>query len=78
MLLKHRVAERGYEATMVLLEHRTDVDAKDKDGGTVLHQAAGKGHDTVVRLLDDDTAHLPAHYQMFTFLIYRFQGSFCF
>jgi ankyrin repeat protein len=35
----------------LLLKHMVDVDAKDDDGRTALHQAAENGHEAKVRLL---------------------------
>jgi ankyrin repeat protein len=35
----------------LLLEHKADVNAKDRDGETALHGAASRGHEALVKLL---------------------------
>jgi ankyrin repeat protein len=50
--LLHALCIKGFiSCVQRLLEHKADVDAKDKDGVTALHWAAKKGHEVVVRLL---------------------------
>jgi ankyrin repeat protein len=43
--------ENGYEAEVLLLEHKTDVDTKAVSGKTALYLAAENGHEAVVLLL---------------------------
>jgi ankyrin repeat protein len=52
----HRAAEEGPRsgstaAAGLLQDKGSDISAKNKVGGTVLHQAAGIGYLTVMRLL---------------------------
>ena len=46
-----RAARNRHEAVVrLLLEHKTDVNAKDNSVGTALQWAAENGHETVVQL----------------------------
>ena len=44
----------------LLLEHKTDVNAKDESGWIALHWAAKNGYETVVQLLMDRGADINA------------------
>ena len=44
----------------LLLEHKADVDEKDKGGKTALYLAAREGHEAVVRLLLEHKADVDA------------------
>jgi len=42
----------------VLVEEGADIETKDNGGRTLLHQAASRGHEAVVRLLVEDGADI--------------------
>ena len=57
----HRAASSGQEAVArLLLEHKAEVDAKDRNGLTALHWAARNGHEAVARLLLEHKAEVNA------------------
>ena len=59
-LLHALCAEGLISCALRLLEHKADVDAKDKNGETALHWAARNGHEAAVRLLLDHKADVDA------------------
>ena len=59
--LLHALCAKGLvSCALRLLEHKADVDAKDKYGETALHWAAKEGHEAVVRLLVEAKADVNA------------------
>jgi ankyrin repeat protein len=59
--LLHALCAKGLiSCALRLLEHKADVDAKDRVGETALHWAAGNGHEAVVWLLVEAKADVNA------------------
>jgi ankyrin repeat protein len=57
----HGAAGNGHEtAIRLLLEHKANVDAKDKDGEAALYRAAKNGHEAVAWLLLDHEVDIDA------------------